>query len=184
VPPLREREVDAVLLAHQVVRRYNRSLGTRVRSFAPEVLPALLKYDWPGNVRELENAIKAALVVSRGAVLRLESLPEHIRKAAERESSAGKARAGRGQELSTAELRTVAERLVAQPALEGKLHELATGFMEREIIRVCLERSRGQLAPAARLLGITRATLRKKMGAHAIRGSVSYEFGDADQAGC
>ena len=83
VPPLREREVDVVLLAHKFVRRYNRSLGADIRSFAPDVLPVLIRYPWPGNVRELENAIKAALVVARGSVLRLDFLPEHIRQSAE-----------------------------------------------------------------------------------------------------
>ncbi|MGB0717598.1 MAG: sigma-54-dependent transcriptional regulator, partial [Phycisphaerae bacterium] len=80
VPPLREREVDVVLLAHHFMRRFNRSLGTDIQTISPDVLPVLLRYPWPGNVRELENAIKSALVVSRGTILRLEFLPEHIRK--------------------------------------------------------------------------------------------------------
>ncbi|UCE59800.1 MAG: sigma-54-dependent Fis family transcriptional regulator [Phycisphaerales bacterium] len=176
VPPLREREIDALILAHQFVRRYNRSLNADIRSFSPDVHPVLLKYPWPGNVRELENAIKAALVVARGTVFRLEFLPEHIRKG-------GMVRSGEdagAQQLVTdspaEEARAVAEKLASQPSLGGKLHEAATSMIEREIIRVALGRCVGQLAPAARLLGISRTTLRKKMAAHGIRTTTSVEL--------
>ncbi|MFQ5463510.1 MAG: sigma-54 dependent transcriptional regulator [Phycisphaerae bacterium] len=178
VPPLREREVDVVLLAHQFVRRYNRSLGADICSFSPDVLPVLLKYSWPGNVRELENAIKAALVVARGSVFRLEFLPGHIREGADaghvdipgaKDSAAGS---------PTNEAQLVAEKLVSQPALAGHLHETATAMIEREIIRVCLERTNGQLAPAAKMLGISRTTLRKKIALHSIRRITSFELGE------
>ncbi len=176
VPPLREREVDAILIAHQLVRRYNRNFGTDIRSFSPEVLPVLLKYPWPGNVRELENAIKAALVVARGTVMRLEFLPEHIRKAAQRASSPATPGAAAAVEPPTGEARAIAQKLAAQPALDGQLYDAATAMIEREIIRVALERCDGQLAPAARLLGMSRTTLRKKIASHGIRTSTSVEF--------
>ncbi len=176
VPPLREREVDVVLLAHQLVRRYSRSLGADIRSFSPDVLPVLLRYPWPGNVRELENAIKAALVVARGTVFRLDFLPEHIRKGAEVDPADISA----AKRLTTSppadEARAVAEKLASQPDLRGKLHGTATAMIEREIIRVCLERTRGQLAPAAKMLGISRTTLRKKMGHYGIHTTTSVEF--------
>jgi len=176
VPPLREREVDVILLAHQLVRRYNRSLNTDIRSFSPDVLPVLIKYPWPGNVRELENAIKAALVVARGTVFRLEFLPEHIRKAGAVGSGDDPGSQRLVADLPTEEARAVAEKLASQPALDGKLHEAATSMIEREVIRVALGRSGGQLAPAARLLGITRTTLRKKMARHAIRMTTSVDI--------
>jgi len=176
VPPLRDREVDVVLLAHQLVRRYNRSLGADIRSFSPDVLPVLLKYPWPGNVRELENAIKAALVVARGSVFRLEFLPERIRQGSEIShtdiSSTDRITAGSPTDAA----RSVAERLVSQPALGGKLHEAATAMIEREIIRVCLERTNGQLAPAAKMLGISRTTLRKRIAQYGIRTTMSVDI--------
>ncbi len=176
VQPLREREVDVVLLAHQFVRRYNRSLGADIRSFSPDVLPVLLKYAWPGNVRELENAIKAALVVARGSVFRLEFLPDHVRHSAE-DRPAGRPGSERSTAAPTdADARLVAEKLIAQPALDGKLHETATAVVEREIIRVCLVRTQGQLAPAARMLGISRTTLRKRIALHGIRTTTSIDL--------
>ncbi len=176
VPPLREREVDVVLLAHQFVRRYNKKLGADIRSFSPDVLPVLLKYPWPGNVRELENAIKAVLVVARGSVMRLEFLPDHIRKAIRPGSRDDSSKQHPTASPPTDEARLVAEKLATQPALDGKLHETATAMVEREIIRVCLARTRGQLAPAAKMLGISRTTLRKRIAHYGIRTTTSVDI--------
>ncbi|MCH8901699.1 MAG: hypothetical protein IIC88_05315, partial [Chloroflexi bacterium] len=74
------------------------------------------------------------------------------------------------------EARSVAEQLAVQPALVGKLHEAATAMVEREIIRVCLERTRGQLAPAAKMLGISRTTRRKRIAHYGIRTTTSIEL--------
>ena len=166
-----------VLLAHQFVRRYNRTLGTEIRSFAPELLPLLLGYAWPGNVRELENAIKSALVVAQGSVLRPESLPEHIVRGGSPESTHPGGRRGSRLSAQREEARSLAQKLVTQPALAGKLHETATNAVEREIIRACLEQTQGKLAPAAKLLGISRTTLRKKMADHAIQTTTSVDIG-------
>jgi two-component system nitrogen regulation response regulator GlnG len=178
VPPLREREVDVVLLAHQFVRRYNRSLGTEVRSFAPELLPLLLSYTWPGNVRELENAIKSALVVAQGSVLRPDFLPEHILRGGSPDAATRAGRRRTKGQVASDEARALAQKLVTQPSLAGKLHETATAAVEREVIRACLEQTHGKLAPAAKLLGISRTTLRRKMAEYVIQTSTSIEVGD------
>ncbi len=175
VPPLRDREVDVVLLAHHFVDRYKHDLGVNIQAFAPETLPVLLRYAWPGNVRELENAIKAALVVARGSILRPEFLPDHIRKGAAPRPEDADTPVPVSAESLGEHLRSVAESLVAQPALNGKLHDTATAMIEREIIRICLERTRGQLSPAARMLGISRTTLRKRMERHGIRPTVAVD---------
>ena len=174
VPPLREREVDAVLLAHYYMTRYNRRLGAAVQSLSPEVLPVLIEYPWPGNVRELENAVKSALVVARGSVLRLEHLPAKIRGYVKLPLSAS-ARQPIGSALSPDQLRTIAEQLASDASLAGHLHKTATSMMEREMIRACLDRTRGQIAPAAKLLGISRTTLRKKMVALGVRITTSFD---------
>ena len=128
------------------------------------------------RVRELENAIKAALVVARGSVMRLEFLPEHIRKGARPGSSNVSATARPTAGSLADEARSIAERIVSQPALDGKLHETATALIEREIIRVCLERTRGQFAPAAKMLGISRTTLRKRIAHYGIRTTTSVHI--------
>jgi len=174
VPPLREREVDAVLLAHYYIARYNRRLGTAVQSVSPEALPVLIEYPWPGNVRELENAIKSALVLARGSILRLEHLPAKIREFVGRRTVA-LPRESVGSDVASGELHAIAERLASQPSLEGELHKAATSMIEREMIRVCLARTGGRVAPAARLLGISRTTLRKRMTHLAI--TITATFG-------
>jgi len=177
VPPLREREVDVVLLAHKFVRRYNQMMDTDIRTFSPDVLPALLRYPWPGNVRELENAIKAALVVARGTVMRLEFLPDHIRQGLGEDRASPTPGPG---DMALVEARAVADKLTAQSPLDGRLYEVATELIEREIIRACLERSGGRLSQAARLLGISRTTLRKKITRHRIRTTTSVDIDDQD----
>lgn len=176
VPPLREREVDVVLLAHHFMRRFNRSLGTDIQTISPDVLPVLLHYPWPGNVRELENAIKSALVVSRGTILRLEFLPEHIRKVPATPGSSAKSAPTHEPTDAQVQARSIAEQLAQQAALHGEIHASAMTIMEREIIRACLMQTGGQISPAAKLLGISRTTLRNKISKYGIQSHTSIDF--------
>ncbi|MGQ9651401.1 MAG: sigma-54-dependent transcriptional regulator [Phycisphaerae bacterium] len=164
LPPLRDRDVDVVLLAHYFVRRFNPQIGSNVQKFSPEVISAFLNYPWPGNVRELENVIKASLVVARGSVFQIAFLPEPIRAC----SRAGTPPLSGPEPPAAAEardthLRELCSRLLDHRQFHGQLYERVVQAAEREVIRACLAHANGQLAPAARLLGITRTTLRKKM---------------------
>ena len=67
VPPLREREGDAVLLATHFLRRFAGELGRDVRAFTPDALREIEAYPWPGNVRELENRVMRAVIMVRGS---------------------------------------------------------------------------------------------------------------------
>jgi len=170
LPPLRDRDVDVVLLAHYFVRRFNPQIGSNVRKFSPEVVSAFLSYSWPGNVRELENVVKASLVIARGSVFQLDFLPEQIRACSRAGSEASPSpEPAAVLEVTKADLRDLCARLLDNGESHGRLHKRVVELAEREIIRACLGRSEGQLAPAARLLGITRATLRKKMADLKIR---------------
>lgn len=66
VPPLRERENDAVLLAHNFLNVINKQFARNVSGFTGEALAAIAAYSWPGNVRELENRIKRAVIMAEG----------------------------------------------------------------------------------------------------------------------
>ena len=66
VPPLRERNGDAVLLAHSFLQSYNEEQRRSVRGFSSEALAAIANYEWPGNVRELENRVKRAVIMAEG----------------------------------------------------------------------------------------------------------------------
>ena len=74
VPPLREREEDAVFLAQAFLLKYGEQLNARVTGLSEEAREAIRAYAWPGNVRELENRIKRAAVMAQGTTLQPEDL--------------------------------------------------------------------------------------------------------------
>ena len=67
IPPLAEREGDAVLLAHNFLNKFNKELKRSVKGFAKEAISVISGYNWPGNVRELENRIKRAVIMCEGS---------------------------------------------------------------------------------------------------------------------
>ncbi|MEF8793381.1 PEP-CTERM-box response regulator transcription factor [Thiohalorhabdus sp.] len=67
IPPLREREGDAALIARSLIERYAAEQGRKVPALNAEALNAIEAYDWPGNVRELENRVKRAVIMAEGA---------------------------------------------------------------------------------------------------------------------
>ncbi|MEW9900464.1 PEP-CTERM-box response regulator transcription factor [Chitinivorax sp. PXF-14] len=74
IPPLRDRDGDAVLLAHTFVNKFRQQEGRGPLSFSQEALGAIETHRWPGNVREMENCIKRAVVMADGAQITLEDL--------------------------------------------------------------------------------------------------------------
>jgi len=66
IPPLREREGDAPLLARTFLERFSDEQGKRFKGFSPDALQAIEAYAWPGNVRELENRVKRAIILAEG----------------------------------------------------------------------------------------------------------------------
>jgi two-component system nitrogen regulation response regulator GlnG len=199
LPPLREREVDAILIAHDIVARLNRELGRHITSFHPLTVRAILSYSWPGNVRELQNVIKQAMLAAHGAVLLPSFLPEHLRQLAEdraasrpvsrgvpaggaatrgvpsgaasRGESATPQHYGAGVDVSAgAQLAASTLRRFPADALTTAVEEL-----EREMIRLALMEHRGNISAASRHLGITRLTLRKKMEHHGLKRATVVE---------
>ncbi len=69
VPPLRERDEDAVLLAKSFLRESSARYGKSIKGFRADALEAIACYDWPGNVRELENRVKRAVVMCEGRLI-------------------------------------------------------------------------------------------------------------------
>ncbi|MFM1803577.1 MAG: hypothetical protein RL136_456 [Planctomycetota bacterium] len=79
LPPLRERPQDTLALAEHFLRRKSAELGRTILGFDPEATALLRAYAWPGNVRELENAVERGVVMSDGAWISPEHLPERVR---------------------------------------------------------------------------------------------------------
>ncbi len=87
LPPLRERRDDIPLLVEHFVEKHCRVLKKDILRVSPDVLQVFQEYSWPGNVREMENALVRALVLCRGDCLRVEDLPEEVRKERRREEA-------------------------------------------------------------------------------------------------
>ena len=129
VPPLRERPGDIPLLCRHLIAKH----ASHRMDVSKPAMAALSGYAWPGNVRQLENELRRALVLADDEI-RLEHLSPEIQRAE-----------GRGQELSTLDLRTRVDAL------------------ETELLETALDRTGGNQTRAAELLGLSRYGLSKMM---------------------
>ena len=148
LPPLRERGDEAVAdLAHHLLSAVRRELGRGPREFSAEALQLILRYSWPGNVRELRSVLEhAALNAGDADILVPAMLPVEVR--------GGRAPTASGAApQATEENRSLAEYLAAA---------------ERDFSVRALQRAGGNRAKAARLLGISRATLYEKLRRHGL----------------
>jgi two-component system response regulator HydG len=80
LPPLRARGNDILLLAQQAVQRFGRTMHKDVRGISTPAAEKLMGYAWPGNVRELQNAVERAVALTRFSEITVEDLPEKIRE--------------------------------------------------------------------------------------------------------
>ena len=138
--PLRERIEDIEPLVGHFTAICNEKLGRSIAGVSPQVLGILMRYQWPGNVRELANVIERAMVVAKGSVILPEHLPPHL-----------------------------FESRPAVPTSDGaRLPELSLEAAEREQILRALQASGGKRIEAARLLGLSRRTLYRKLDRYGI----------------
>jgi transcriptional regulator with PAS, ATPase and Fis domain len=135
LPPLRERPEDIPLLVNHLLVKLNQKYAKQVRGVDPKVMTLLQQHAWPGNVRELERVLEYAFVFVKGAVITQDLLPE---------LEAPRHRA-------------------ANPAAESLDQHRLSG--ERLSIQKALKKAQGRRDLAARLLGISRTSLWRKMKA-------------------
>ncbi|MCI0455613.1 MAG: sigma-54 dependent transcriptional regulator [Gemmataceae bacterium] len=155
LPPLRERPEDLPLLVEHYLKRFSHEMGKEVQLIAPEALEALRRHRWPGNVRELQSTLKQALLQAAGPVLLADFLPAlgGSEKAGARPTAA----------LGAADWdELIGERLQAG---SEDLYSEAVTLLERHLLRRVLEHTGGNQVRAARILGITRGSLRTKIRA-------------------
>ena len=136
IPPLRERPEDVVPLVNFFLNHYNNKFKRKIQGITPDAEKLLQRYYWPGNVRELRNAIERAMILEDSPHLRAVNLP-------------------------------IAVNRVAPPSVPGGLEIPDNGISleqtERALIAQALAKTSGNQTHAARLLSITRDTLRYKM---------------------
>ncbi len=164
VPPLRERADDIPLLVNYFLEKNGRELQKPPKSVAANALRALERYHWPGNVRELENAVRRAHVMAKSDAILLSDLPPEINgqpglgmgSAATPLPAAGPA----GEAVGT-DAGSLARQLYQWARRDPKLKVIPA--VERELVIQALKETSNNQVHAAKLLGITRATLRKRI---------------------
>ena len=151
IPPLRERKDDLIPLAEHFIKLYSERNSKKVFGLTRQAKDALLKYQYPGNVRELENAVEAAVVLTRGEAIDLDDLPLAFRPA----SASG----GAGTALLYA-ARSGATRAAIDDgqALPDRLEAI-----EKKMIFESLRRAGGNKSQAARELGISEKNIRDRL---------------------
>jgi nitrogen regulation protein NR(I) len=160
IPPLRERREDIRLLVNYFLSKFAKDQPGPPRSIAPVVLKALEKYHWPGNVRELENVVRRALVMAKGEAILLTDLPAEVSGQAHAGSIGAPVPMPVG-EAGTGDVSNLARQLFQWARREPKLKIIPA--VERELVIQALKETDGNQVHAAKLLGITRATLRKRV---------------------
>ncbi|MBI3874711.1 MAG: sigma-54-dependent Fis family transcriptional regulator, partial [Verrucomicrobia bacterium] len=167
-------------LVNYFLKKFSQRSKQPPKKVVPDVLKALEQHNWPGNVRELENVIQRALVMAKGDTLTLNDLPAEFVQpgktppaaAAAPATSAAGASAGRSTAAPT-DLAGVAQTLFKWARANPQLKVLPA--MERELIIEALRETDGNQVQAAKLLGITRATLRKRVEKFHIRQELSIQ---------
>jgi len=151
VPPLRERKDDIEPLIRYFIQRYNRELGREIKGISRETLRMFENYHWPGNVRQLQSIIYRAMILSKGEIISF-SEAEWL------------AQTGLKEEDSDIEkgLMDVISKLLHSGEVD--IYRKAVSMFERLLVRKALDLTGNNQAMAARLLGISRNTLRDKMG--------------------
>lgn len=139
IPPLRERPDDILPMARFFIEHYNRKFKRQIEGVTAETARQLLAHDWPGNVRELRNAIERAMILEETSQITAASLP-----------------------LSIAHNAPSQPAFATQP-LEIPEEGLSLEDNEKQLLTRALEKTGGNQTQAARLLRITRDTLRYKM---------------------
>jgi Nif-specific regulatory protein len=138
IPPLRERKTDIPLLVDYFIDKYSKANRKKIKRISTSAIDMLMAYHWPGNVRELENCIERAVLLANDEVIHGHHLPPT---------------------LQTAEASGTRYRGTLQAALDN---------LERELILDTLKSYRGNMAKAARELGITERVMGLRVKKHGI----------------
>jgi two-component system nitrogen regulation response regulator GlnG len=159
LPPLRERKEDVPLLVKYFLNRLAAKSNCRARQISEAALQVICDYSWPGNVRELENIVQRATVHAAGDVI----LPKDI----EWHSRAGV------QTQQAPSLESALDALFDQALTDSQYKLMAN--VERYMIARALAKTGGNQVQAAKILGITRATLRKRVEKYKIKSKLEVE---------
>lgn len=161
IPPLRDRRADIAVLALHFLEQLDRERGV-AHMFSDETLRLMTEFDWPGNVRELEHAIERACALSSGPMLHMGDLPTQLQDFRMQSQSRVQTIAASGVD----DERTDAA-LVGIPA-PGNGGVVSIAEMEKHAILLTIRQLKGDKLMAAKLLGIGKTTLYRKLKEYGI----------------
>lgn len=155
LPPLRDRKKDIIPLVQCLFYRHAHTAQKPIKGVTTAFLDRLLAHDWPGNIRELENTVRSAIALARTPYLTTHELtglgefplPRH--------------EAGFSHSLAAVVLPRLKDALEKR---EKNIYETLHDELGRYMLSFALSHARENQSAAARLLGISRLTLRKKLG--------------------
>jgi DNA-binding NtrC family response regulator len=157
LPPLRDRRDDIPLLVRHRIQRFNAELNRMIRGVDDTVARMLQEHEWPGNVSELESVIKRACILGRGDVITTDEIGQTLA----------------GEPLARQEVESALERVVRtvlqERLVDSSSREAGSAFhdivdlVETTLVKEALTITNGNQLKAAGILGVNRATLRKKM---------------------
>lgn len=167
LPPLREREGDVPRLAAHFLTRLSREMDMQNPGLTPEAQDVLAAHPWPGNVRELGNALKKALIFSRGCPIGAEEMRQAI---GTRGQGAGAVRSQQEQSPTTGEdpLRAFIRRALMDEAGNAAFEHVLDA-VAKSTIAEALEITGGNRTRAAKLLGLSRPTLIAKIEKYGLK---------------
>ena len=165
MPALRERREDIAELASYFVGKASQEMGARANTISPEARAKLENSNWPGNVRELENAVMRAALLAPGTTIRAEDI-ELTRPGG---VGAGANLSSDGTPLGDIILSRIEGWFDSPGGEEPRdLYHRLVAEIERPLVELALKRAGGNQVRAARMLGLNRNTLRKKITDHKI----------------
>jgi two-component system response regulator AtoC len=145
LPPLRDRKEDIPILTEYFIKRLRREIGKEIKGVTPQVLNQLLSYLWPGNVRELKNVLERAMILAKKGLIVPEDLPLELRN-----------------DTLDRDIDVLGKKWADNNGL------LPLADVERNYIIKVLQERGGNKSATARILGISRSTLRDKLNRYGI----------------
>jgi two-component system nitrogen regulation response regulator GlnG len=171
LPPLRLRREDIRLLAEYFLKKIATHKHLPQLTLSAEAVKVLEEYPWPGNVRELENTIQRACVLASSDVLLPKDIP--LGFANQAEDSVESAPQVSGTVGGKPTLESAVETLLDAASADSRLQLLP--WLEREFTVFAMKRTKGNQVKAAKLLGVTRATLRKRIERYGITKELNFQ---------
>jgi two-component system response regulator AtoC len=145
LPPLSDRKEDIPILTDYFISKLAREMGKEIRRVSQQALDLIVSYSWPGNVRELKNVMERALILAKGDLIDPGDLPLELRKDVE------------GLHLAASD-----EKWMDRDGF------LPLAEVERNYILKVLQEKGGNKSKTARILGVSRSTLREKLNRYRI----------------